>query len=63
MNVTDYVTFDVTVAGYRVETFRAVDTDEKIAEISEFIKNDIIMSLNNSLLVGYKIKDPIYLWD
>ncbi|EIU1133464.1 hypothetical protein L3365_002639 [Salmonella enterica subsp. enterica serovar Kua] len=61
MNVTDYDTFDVTVAGYRVETFRAVGTDEKIADISEFIKNDIIMSLNNSSLVGYKLKDPIYL--
>lgn len=31
-----------------------VDTDENI---SEFIKSNIIMSLNNSFLVSYKIKN------
>lgn len=38
MNVTDYDTFDVTVAGYRVETFRAVDTDEKLLRFLNLLK-------------------------
>ncbi len=33
-----------------------VDTDEKISEISEFIKSNIIMPLNNLFLVSHKIK-------
>lgn len=34
-----------------------VDTDEKISEISEFIKSNMTMSLNNSFLVSHKIKN------
>lgn len=63
INRTDCDTFDITVAGYRIETFPSVDTDEKISELSEFIKNNIMMSLNNTLCLGQKIKEPGYLWD
>lgn len=34
-----------------------VDTDEKNSEISEFIKSNIIMPLNNLFLVSHKIKN------
>ncbi|ECI4075962.1 hypothetical protein DPB93_09735 [Salmonella enterica subsp. salamae] len=34
-----------------------VDTDEKKSEISEFIKSNIIMPLNNLFLVSHKIKN------
>lgn len=62
INVTDGK-LEVGISGYRVERFSPVDSDAKINEICEFIKDSILMSMSDFSLGNGVAKNAVNLWD
>lgn len=63
INVIDAEKIEVIVRGYRIEAFAPVDTDEKINEVCEFIKDSILMSMNGVSFGAGASKESVKLWD
>jgi hypothetical protein len=51
---------EVIITGFKFGTFSYVNTDEKISEICEFIKNSILLSMT---AVSHAACHPIYQYD
>lgn len=63
INVIDGEKIAVSVAGVKSETFSPVDTDEKLNEVCEFIKDNVILSMNNVSFGAQSPKEAVKLWD
>ncbi|MGC6230564.1 hypothetical protein VU677_07350 [Hafnia paralvei] len=63
INVIDGEKIEVVVTGSRIEAFTPVDSDEKINEVCEFIKDNIIMSMNDVSFGISTPKESVRLWD
>lgn len=62
VNSADNGEIEIIVRGYENKTFSAVDSDEKINNICEFIKDSILMSMND-VSFGGKSSEAFKLWD
>lgn len=62
INIIDDEVFEIAVTGYKAEVFTPVNSDEKIKEICEFIKDSVLMSINDVAFGARKNDNTIKLW-